>query len=127
MISAEGGHEEYLTQLSNELASIQADTTESNGGSGKYFRPHDLLCAGFASCLNITVRMILKKMGLQYDRIMTKVDIDRSREDQTVFLYDVKIIGDIDTAVKEMVISQALNCPVKKTLSKNIAFEPMSP
>ena len=127
MISAESGHEEYLTQLSNELVSIQADTTENNGGSGDYFRPHDLLCAGFASCLNITVRMILKKMGLQYDRIMTKVDIDRSREDRTIFLYDIEIIGDIDAAVKEMVISQALNCPVKKTLSRNIAFESMSP
>ena len=127
MISAESGDERYCSQLSNGSAYIQADTTASKGGSGDYFRPHDLLCAAFASCLNITVRMLLEKMGLKYDKVVTKVDLDRSQENQALFLYDIQIVGDIDTRIKEEIVAKALNCPVKNTLSRNITFASMLP
>lgn len=126
MIIAESKQKEYLTQLDNGTASICSDTTQDKGGGGDYFRPHDLLCAGYASCLNISVRMVLDKMNLKYDKVITKVDIDRDKPDSTIFLYAVEIIGNIDTATKEMVILRALNCPVRKTLVKQIDFQPLS-
>ncbi|MCL1972742.1 MAG: OsmC family protein [Endomicrobia bacterium] len=125
MIIAESGQEKYLTQLSNGAVNITADTTGNNGGSGEYFRPHDLLCAGLASCLNISIRMVLEKMNLKYDKVIAKVDVNRTKEDSTIFLYHVEIIGDINAYTKEDVISKAMNCPVRKTLSKNISFQPM--
>lgn len=74
MIIAESDHNKYFTQLSNETASINADVTKDKGGSGDYFGPHDLICAGYASCLNITVCMILEKMNLKYDKVVTKLE-----------------------------------------------------
>ena len=124
MINAESGSEKYLTLLSNGAVSITSDTTQSKGGGGEYLRPHDLLCAGFASCLNISVRMVLEEMNIDYEKVVTKVDVNRDQEDNTIFLYDIDIIGDIDTATKESVLSKASNCPVRKTLSKNIDFQP---
>ena len=124
MIISESSQEQYLTQLSNGAAGITADTVRAKDGS-EYFGPHDLLCAGFATCLNITVRMVLERRGLAYEKVIVKVDVDRSQEDSTIFLYDVDVIGDMDADAKEAAIAKASNCPVRKTLSKNISFRPM--
>ena len=125
MIIAEGSNNPYFTQISNGNTSINADVTEDKGGSGSFFRPHDLIAAGFASCLNITIRMVLDRMNLPYDNVITKVDLNREN-DRTTFLYQAEILGDIDAAMKESVISKALNCPVRKTLSKDIDFQSMT-
>jgi len=123
MITAESSQENYLTQLSDGTVNIYSDTTQNKGGGGNALRPHDLLCAAYASCLNISVRMVLDKIGLKYDKVITNVDVNREKEDSTIFMYHVEIIGDIDASTKERVISKALNCPVRKTLSKNISFQ----
>ncbi|MCL2343754.1 MAG: OsmC family protein, partial [Firmicutes bacterium] len=91
MITAESGQKNYLTQLSNGNTGIYSDTTEDKGGGGGYFRPHDLLCAGYAACLNISVRMVLDSMNLKYDRVATKVDVNREQADSTAFLYQIEI------------------------------------
>ena len=123
MVTAESDRKDYLTQLSNGSTTIYSDTTPDKGGGGDCFRPHDLLCAGFASCLNITIRMVLDRMNLQYEKVITKVDLNRDVPENTTFLYDIEIIGDIDDATKREVISKALNCPVRKTLSRQIGFQ----
>ena len=126
MIITESGNEKYMTQVSNGLANIIADTAHAGDSGEEYFRPHDLLCAAFASCLNITIRMVLERMNLNYEKVIVKVNVNRDQENSTVFLYQAEIIGDIEDSTKEAVISKALNCPVRKTLSKNISFQPMS-
>ena len=125
MITAEGGQDRYSTLLSNGSALIHADTTQDKGGDGKYFRPHDLLCAGYAACLNISIRMVMDYMSVKYDNVLTQVDLDRSKDDKTIFLYQVEIVGDITPETKEAVIAKALNCPVRKTLSKALDFQPL--
>ena len=125
MITAKSGQEHYLTQLSKGTASICSDLPRDRGGSGEYLKPHDLLCAGFASCLNITLRMVLERMNVAYDQVVTKVDLSADKENATTFLYHIEIVGDIDAAVKEAAIAKALNCPVRKTLSKDISFQPL--
>ncbi|MCL2336927.1 MAG: OsmC family protein [Firmicutes bacterium] len=127
MIIAESEEHKYCVQLSNGTAKITADVTKDKGGSGDYFRPHDLICAGYASCLNINVCMILEKKALKYERVITTVDLNRDLAGRTIFLHHIEIIGDIDTAAKEAVIFEALNCPVQKTLSQNIEFQPALP
>jgi len=125
MITTESGENNYFTQISNGIASINADTAKDKNGSGDYFRPHDLIGAGFASCLNITVRMVLERMNLTYEKVITKVDLDRE-DDATTFLYQVEIVGDMDEATKARVIAKALDCPVRKTLSNKIDFQPFT-
>ncbi len=112
----------YLTNLWNGAVSVSSDVTEEKGGSGNYFRPHDLLEAAYASCLNITTRMVLDSLKLPYEEVRVTVELDRQDEAKTVFTSQIEIVGDIDEATKQRVLRLALNCPVKKTLSKPLEF-----
>lgn len=126
MIIAESGGANYATYNYDESgARIVADAAEEKGGAGGAFRPHDLLCAAYASCLNITVRMVLDRMGLVYDKVTVQVDLERT-EENTTFLYHVEITGEIEETLKERAIAKAMRCPVRKTLEKPIRFQPMT-
>ncbi len=123
MIISESGSEKYCTKISNGNTVIFSDVAEEKGGQGEHFGPHELLCAGFASCLNITARMVLERKNIKYEKVIVKVDLDRDNENKTKFIYDIDIIGDISSEAKQLVINLVLNCPVRKTLSKEIVFE----
>jgi putative redox protein len=125
MVVSKSKEENYCTEISNENTFIFSDVTKDKGGKGEYLRPHDLLCAGFASCLNITTRMILERKNIKYEKVIVEVDLDRSDENKTKFIYDVDIIGDISDETKQLVFKLLRNCPVRKTLSKEIEFEIM--
>jgi Predicted redox protein, regulator of disulfide bond formation len=122
MIISESKNENYCTEISNQTTVVFSDVTEEKGGGGQYFRPHDLLCAGYASCLNITVRMVLDSKNIEYEKVIVKIDLDRSCEHKTRFLYDIDILGNIPDDIKQQIIKIASNCPVRKTLSKEIEF-----
>lgn len=122
MVTSKSGHSAYLTDLWNGTEVISADVTEEKGGSGHYFRPHDLLEAAYASCLNITIRMVLDSLKLPYEAVTVRVELDRKDEAKTVFTSHTEIVGAIDEETKRRVLQLALNCPVKKTLSKPLEF-----
>lgn len=122
MIISESNGQKYCTKISNQTTVVFSDVTGEKGGTGLYFRPHDLVCAGFASCLNITVRMVLERKRIKYEKIIVKIDLDRSCENTTKFIYDIDIIADITEDTKQQIINIASNCPVRKTLSKEIKF-----
>lgn len=117
MIVSESKKENYCTEISNENASIIADST------GKYLSPHDLLCAGLATCLNITTRMVLDRKNIKYEKVIVKVDLDKSDENKAKFLYSVDILGDISDTTKQHIVDIVKNCPVRKTLSREIEFQ----
>lgn len=125
MVMAKNNKINYTTEISNSNTFIFADVTEDKGGEGHYFRPHDLLCAGFASCLNIAIRMELDHMGVKYEKVIVKVDLDRSNKNKTKFLYNIEIVADIEEEIKKSIINKVKQCPVRKTLSKEIEFETM--
>lgn len=122
MVISTSESQAYVTGLSNGTAAIYSDVTEEKGGSGAYFRPHDLLEAAYASCLNITARMVLDAMNVSYDGVAVKVELDRNDEAKTVFKYEIDIKGSIDEKTKKIVLRKVRNCPVKKTLSKQLEF-----
>jgi len=117
MIVSESKNENYCTEISNENAFIISDST------GKYLSPHDLLCAGFAACLNITTRMVLDRKNIKYEKVVVKVDLDKSDENKAKFLYSVDILGDISDKTKQHIVDIVKNCPVRKTLSREIEFQ----
>lgn len=123
MIISESMKERYCTKLTNENATIYSDVIAANGGNGEHLGPHDLLCSGIASCLNITTRMILERMEITYNNVIVKVDIDNRDETKTKFVYDVSIDGPIDDEIKEIVMDKLTRSPIRKTLSKEIEFE----
>ncbi|AAK80202.1 putative redox protein [Clostridium acetobutylicum] len=123
MIISESEKENYYTKIFSSNAVIFSDVTKEKGGNGESFGPHDLLCASLASCLNITIRMILEHKNIKYDNVIVKVDLDKSDDTKVKFLYNVDILGDISYEIKHRVIDIAKKCPVRRTLSKEIEFE----
>jgi putative redox protein len=122
MVISRSKNEAYLTGISNEREEIYADVAEEKGGSGNHFRPHDFLEAGYASCLNITTRMVLDSLNIPYEEVTVTVELDRRDEAKTIFLYQIDIVGAIDEETKQAVLNKVANCPVKKTLSKPLEF-----
>jgi putative redox protein len=125
MIISESKKDSYLTEITNDETLIFSDVAKEKGGSGKHFKPYDLLCSGYASCLNITTRMVLERMNVKYDKVIVKINLKNDDPDNAIFEYDIDIIGDIDDETKAAVIAKAEKCPVRKTLSKNIEFQKM--
>ncbi|CAG7635977.1 OsmC family protein [Paenibacillus allorhizosphaerae] len=122
MVISKNGNENYTTEIFNGTETICSDVTKEKGGSGQHFRPHDLIEAGFASCLNITTRMVLDSMNLGYEDVTVQVDLDRSSDARTIFNYRIDIAGELDEETKRVVVNKVMNCPVKKTLSKPLEF-----
>lgn len=57
MVEATSRPVQYQALLSNGTCVALSDTTRDKGGSESGVRPHDLLEAALASCVNITIRM----------------------------------------------------------------------
>ena len=123
MVISRSRNETYLTEISNGKEQTYADVTKDKGGSGNHFRPHDLLEAGYAACLNITTRMILDALKLPYEEVTVEVALER-RDEKTIFHYHIDILGAMDEKTRQIVLKKVANCPVKTTLSQPLEFQP---
>lgn len=113
----------YRTRFSNGKHEGTADTTAEKGGSNSGFRPHDLLEAALATCVNMTVRMYADNHGIPLTSVTARVSLDRSAPDQSTFRYDVEFAGDLMPEQIEKLHQAANACPVRRTLSRTIQFE----
>ncbi|MBX3305672.1 MAG: OsmC family protein, partial [Nitrospira sp.] len=122
MVEATSKPVRYQTQLTSGAHSTLSDTTRDKGGSESGFRPHDLLEAALASCMNMTVRMYADKHGITLSGVTTRVTLDRSNPEETVFEYEVELEGELSEQDRARLLEVAGRCPVRKTLSKRIGF-----
>ncbi len=122
MVEATSKPVRYQTQLTNGVHSILLDTTRDKGGSEAGFRPHDLLEVALASCMNMTVRMYADKHGLALSGVTTRVTLNRSNPEETVFECEVELQGELSEQDRARLLDAAGRCPVRKTLSKGIGF-----
>ena len=122
MIVGVGTESRYVTIFSDGRNEAKSDTTLDKGGSGAGFRPHDLLEAALACCLNISVRIYADKHNIPLSGIKVGVSLDRSDPEQTVFEYQVELQGDLTDEQRRELMEQTKSCPVGQTLSRNISF-----
>ena len=120
MITCKDEPLQYQTIFSNGKHSAFADTTEDKGGHSSGFRPHELLEASLASCLNMHLRMYASTHKLPLEGIHTAVALDRSLPNEVKFNYSINLIGSLSPEQKERLFQVAKTCPVHKTLSKVI-------
>lgn len=123
MIQATGGATRYQTRFSNEKDEALADTTADKGGGGSGFRPHDLLEAALATCVNMTVRMYADNHGIPLSGVTTRVSVDRSVPEKTTFRYDLEFAGPLTPEQLKKLYVAANACPVRRTLSNTIQFD----
>ena len=123
MITAKSGEPGFLVRFSNGLSEALADAGLDKGGTGQGFRPHDLLEASLAACMNMHVRMYAAEHSLPLTEVRTTVTLDRGNPQETVFHYDIAVEGPLTEAQRKQVLASALDCPVRKTLSRPMCFK----
>jgi putative redox protein len=87
MITGTSESPRYCTRFSDGRHEAIADVPLDKGGSGSGFRPHELLEAALATCVNMNVRMFAENHRIPLERVTTKVQLDRSVADETTFCY----------------------------------------
>jgi putative redox protein len=122
MISTINEAPPYRVQFSNGKHSALADTTQDKGGGGSGFRPHELLEAALATCMNMTATMYAAKHTIPLTQVVTKVTLDRSGSGQVFFSYSVELSGELTVQQREAIMSAMRVCPVRKTLSRGVRF-----
>ncbi|WP_029913345.1 OsmC family protein [Pelobacter seleniigenes] len=125
MIQAESQNQDFLTFFTNGEQEGIADTTSDKGGSNQGFRPHDLLEAALASCMNITLRMTAQQMGIALSQVRVSVSLDRSSPDRSTFGYSVVFPDSLSEPEQQTLLAAIENCPVRNTLSKGLWFTPI--
>jgi putative redox protein len=122
MIRTENEEISYKTKFSNGEHSAFSDTTIDKGGSNSGFRPHELLEAAVASCMNMRIRMFAENHKMNISKVKTEVSLDRDEPECAIFGYKIEIDGKLTGLEKEKLMQIVRSCPVKKTLSKRIDF-----
>jgi len=123
MISATSEQPSYCTSFSNGTHQAFSDTTPDKGGRASGFRPHELLEAALACCVNMTVRMYAENHAVPLDSVTTRVTLERG-PDHSVFRYEAEFHGDrLTPDQRSKLLEIAAACPVRRTLSKAIRFE----
>ncbi|MGI9566412.1 MAG: OsmC family protein [Nitrosopumilus sp.] len=67
----------YAVKFSDGKHHGQSDTTAEKGGGESGFRPHGLLEAAYASCINMTIRMFANKHKIPLSGVTTQVTLHR--------------------------------------------------
>jgi len=120
MIRARSSDVPWLTEFSNGEYQARADATPEKGGGNRGFRPHELLEAALASCMNITLRMAAAKHGIAPGEVVVTVTLNRLAPAEAVFTYSVHWDRPVTDAQRAVLISALDNCPVRNTLSRSI-------
>ena len=123
MITAKSRAPKYQVFFTDGLHQGVADTTADKGGGNSGFRPHDLLEAALATCLNIWLSMFANNHGIPVAQVETRVSLDRSRSDEVIFNYSIDISGALSGSEKQKLLSAARTCPVHKTLAKKLTLK----
>src|SRR5208283_1577583 len=111
----------FLTRFSTDTHTAYADTTPDKGGGNEGFRPHELLEAALATCVNMHVRMYARNHGIAVESVSTSVALDRSNPSEAVFKCSLDISGKLSPEESKKLVKIAEICPVRQTLSRRIA------
>jgi putative redox protein len=122
MIIASAEPQPYLTRFSNGKQTTNADTTPDKGGGGLGFRPHELLEAALATCMNMHLRMYASNHGIELGDVITTVSLDRNSQEEAVFNYSIELSGQLADEQRKKLLEIAETCPVHRTLDKKLSF-----
>jgi len=122
MITATSQAQNYATQFSNGYAEAESDTTPDKGGKGIGFRPHELLEAALANCMNMTLRMAAEKYRIPLSGVSVSVSLNRQNPETKIFEYRVEFPDSLQDVEKQHLLSALERCPVRKTLSSPLEF-----
>ena len=122
MITATSEASYYRTRFTNGKEVSYSDTTNAKDGSQAGFRPHELLEAALANCMNITARMYAERHSIPLAHVSTLVEIDRGQPGEAAFKFSIEIKGSLSEAQRQDILNAIRSCPVRSTLSRKLSF-----
>jgi putative redox protein len=123
MIVSKSTSTPFVTNFSNSKHASVSDAPPEKGGNSDGFRPHELLEAAFACCMNIWLRMYANKHEIRLPPFETHVSINREKPGEAIFGYSIVWLGAIDSETKMLMAKVAETCSVRQTLSCKISFK----
>lgn len=126
MIRADSQATNYQTEFTNGAHRSMSDTTADKGGANRGFRPHELLEAALATCMNMTLRMAAEKHAIPLSSVSITVSLNRKEPEAPVFEYNVQFGGALSETQKSQLLAAVGKCPVRNTLSQPMRFMPCS-
>ena len=124
MIRADSGPENYLTFVTNGEFTLPSDTTADKGGGNRGFRPHELLEAALASCMAMSLRMAAQQAGIPLGEVSVNVSLNRNGPSGPTFDYSVAFPATVAPADRATLLAALDSCPVRRTLSRPLHFNP---
>lgn len=122
MIRAHSQPAKFQATFTNGEHVSGSDTTPDKGGGNRGFRPHELLEAALATCMNMTLRMAAEKHAIPLSGVSVSVSLDRSHPDGPLFECAVEFHGSLSESQQGQLLSAVENCPLPRTLSKPLHF-----
>jgi len=124
MITCTNLKAKYQTSASNGTVQMQMDAPVEKGGKGAGFKPHEVMEAAIAGCMNMWIRMYAESQGFPLTGVSVTVNLDETTMSDAIFRYSVKLEGeDLDSQQKKMLLQAGLACPVRETLAKHISIQ----
>jgi putative redox protein len=121
MIETKSTNQDYHCLVTNSKIISDSDAPPSKGGLSNGFRPHELLEAALATCINITIRMTAKEKKINLDYVSTQVNLDRS-DNKTIFKYKIDLGDKLSDSDRDFLMNIIDFCAVKQTLTKQLDF-----
>lgn len=125
MIHTDSQAAKFLTRFTNGEHVAASDTTPDKGGGNLGFRPHELLEAALANCMNMTLRMSAEKHAIPLSGVSVTVSLNRlnrNAPEGPTFEYSVEFRSSLSQVQKGQLLLALESCPVRTTLSKPLHF-----
>lgn len=107
----------YTCQATAGSHQLTIDEPASLGGSNLGPAPYEYLKAALGACTAMTVRMYAERKQWQVENVIVTLTHSRDANKQSVFVRDIKLVGNLDAEQRERLLEIADRCPVHKTLS----------
>ena len=126
MVTTQSTSRPYRTLVSRAQVRIEADAVKDGRGSGERLRPHELLEAALASCMNISARLEAEARGLGPVEVRTVVSIDRTQPGKAIYRYRCRVDGPLRPDERASLEAAAAACALGQTLLRTavLAVEP---
>jgi putative redox protein len=123
MITAKSTATSFFTHFSNSQHASVSDAPFEKGGKGAGFRPHELMEAALACCMNIWLRMYADEHKIELPPFEVQVVVNREKPGEAIFEYSIKWLGAIEPATSVLMAEVAETCSIRQTLSSKISFQ----
>ena len=125
MIECTSKEKDFETLFTNGRHTAISDVPPEKGGGDAGFRPHELLEASLACCINVFIRKYAAGHHIPLAGVEVEVSLNRQVPGETVFEYGVELTGNITAAQRQELLPAVESCPVYQILSGKISCAPL--